>query len=148
MKHPERIRHQGSVYRLAEQRTAASHYHDSHMKGEGVLFYVYALLTSKTGRNLPGVKEGVTKQRTSIPRELKSDMTPEQKVSAKEAAKAGTLWYTKIDGKGWRWGSRDGAKGVAGIQTCLEFLTRFKNKKMVDDVECLYCEVTNKIVGR
>ena len=106
------------------------------------------LLTSKTGRNLPGVKSGMTKQRSSIPRELKADMTPEQQVSAKEAARAGRLWYVKIDGKGWQWGKRDGAKGVAGVQQCLEFLMRFKNKQRVDHVECIYCEVTNKLVGR
>lgn len=142
MEAPLMIQHQGAVYRRA------SNYDDAYLKGQGVLFYVFALLTSKTGKNLPGVDAGFTKLRASIPPELKADMTAEQKVAATEAAKAGLLWYVKIAGKGWQWGARNGAKHVPDIQECLEFLGRFQNNDTLDGVSCLYCEVYNNILGR
>lgn len=140
---PQRIRYAGAVYRLAQ----GAHF-NSFEKGDGIKFYCYALFTSKTGRNLPGVKEGLTKQRSSVPKELKSELTSEQKVACKEAAQAGILWYLKIDGKGWEWNKRDGAKHVAAVQRCLEFVNKFRNRQTVDDVQCLYCELTNKVGGR
>ena len=105
------------------------------------------LLACKTGKNLPGVKEGVTKLRSSIPKELKADLTSEQMVTAKEAAKAGILWYCRIDGKGWRWRDRDGAKDVPVLQSCLEFLQQFKSRRTVNGVQCIHCEINNRTVG-
>lgn len=121
---------------------------ESYVRGTGVKFYIRALLTSKTGKNLPGVDAGFTKRRGSIPRELKRNLTAAQSLAAKQALSQDSLWYCKIEGKGWDWTARNGAKHVPAIHSCIEYLKRFSGRDRVDGVTCIFAEVENELLGR
>ncbi len=122
------IRRGGYIYRRAD-------YDGKYFRNNGVVFWVYALLTSKTGKNLPGVEAGFTKQVRSIPRDL--SLTEEQKIQAKEAIQKGILWYCKIEEKGWLWRKKNGAKKLDEIHKCVEFVSRFENSDKVSGTKCI-----------
>lgn len=131
-------------------------YDDRFFRWDGILFHVFALLRSKTGKNLPGVEAGFTKQVKQIPKEIKSDVDPEKLVKAEEAAAAGELWYIKVgtkkEGQGWLWskGSKpnpSGANKVVAINDVLSFLQRFRDTNKSSGAEAFYIEVTNSTIG-
>jgi hypothetical protein len=131
------IRRGNYIYRRAD-------YDGKYFRNNGVVFWVYALLTSKTGKNLPGTDAGFTKQVRSVPRDL--HLTEEQKITAKEAIQKGILWYCKIEEKGWLWRKKNGAKKVGAINECVEFVSRFETATKVGGARCIQSQIINKVV--
>jgi hypothetical protein len=125
------------IYRRAD-------YDGKYFRNNGVVFWVYALLISKTGKNLPGIDAGFTKQVRSVPRDL--SLTEEQKVQAKEAITKGILWYCKIEEKGWNWRKKNGAKKISAVHECVEFVSRFENSNKVGGAKCIQSQIINKVV--
>ena len=129
------------------QTEANSVFDDQYFTGTGVLFHIFALVSSKTGHNLPGVQSGYTKRVNAIPKELKAHVDPAAETKALEAAKAGELWYIKVDGDGWMWDAVGGAARVAAVHEVLQFVTKFKIHQTVDGSKAFYVEVGNNFKG-
>lgn len=120
---------------------------DQFLTGEGVLFHIFALVSSHSGHNLPGLQSGYTKKVKTIPKELKKYIEPSLEVKALEAAEKGELWYIKVDGDGWLWNTTGGSTKVAAVHEILQFVARFKTQQTVDGSKAFYIEVTNNFKG-
>lgn len=134
----------------AMQKQGAFDFDKKFLHGEGVVFHVYALITSKTGKNLPGVTAGFTKRVSSIPKELKRNLSDEATVAAQEAADAEELWYIKVGnekkGEGWLWTKVGGAGKVGAVQEVVQWLLKFEKAKVVDGSKAFYVEIANNIL--
>ena len=128
---------------LAQTRKSLAQktYDDRYFTHDGVDFYVYALLISKSK---PGPENLKFQNPKSIPREVASSLDADQKEEAKEAGAAGNLWFLKLEKVGWDWTSQSGAKGAEKVQEALNYLQRFKSKDKVGAVEAIYIEINNK----
>lgn len=132
-------------------------YDDRFFRWSGIEFHIYALISSKTGANLPGVDAGFTKQVKQIPRDIKKEVTGENLTKAEEAAEKGELWFIKVGSKkkgdGWSWskgGSEpnpSGANKVLAIHEVLTFLQRFRGTNTVNGAEAFHVEINNNTVG-
>jgi hypothetical protein len=118
---------------LSEQR---------YFRGDGILFWIYAVVTSRTGSNLP-VKG---KKLKKIPKEIDRDLSLEERAAINEAIENGSAWFFSIEGEGWEWRERNGAEDVERIQATLEWLYRFDQQSTVDGSQLLYLEVNNKSI--
>lgn len=131
---------------------ASDYYNDSSFRWTGVAFHIYALVSSKTGENLPGRDVKFTKQVKRIPKEIEGDVTKENEVAALEAAEKGELWFIKVEKQGWMWskGSGDpdpkGADKVPAIHEVLTWLQKFSSKQTVDGAEAFYVEIISNSV--
>lgn len=112
-----------------------------HLKADGVVFNIFVLARSHSGFDLPS---RYSKQVKAIPKELKNELSGKQKVAAEEAAEAGELWYVKVDGDGWMWGTKNGAKMVSELQHVLTWLKQLETNPQ--GTEVFYAEVTNNFV--
>ena len=126
-------RHSYRVASLPEQK---------YFKGDGVLFWIYAVVTSRTGSNLP-IKG---KKLSKIPKEIARDLSLAEKAAINEAIEAGSAWFFSLEGEGWQWRERKGDDDVSKIQDVLEWLYRFEDSDVVDGSHLLYLEVNNKPV--
>lgn len=141
-----------SQLRLSAKTSDPAVFNATYFRGNGVVFHLYALLTSKTGANLPGVAEGWTKVVRKVPAEIKKELSKQAVVKAEEAAARGELWYLRVgtdaEGVGWRWNEKNGAKAVVAVHTALTWLLRFRDKKTVDGAHAFYVEINNTILGQ
>lgn len=132
-------------YRRVAQ--GSSVYNDSSFRWNGVVFHVYALVRSKTGNNLPAVPNTkFVKNVKRIPKEVEGDLSGENKVKAQEAADAEELWFIKVDGEGWDWRSKNGAKHVPTIHAIVQWLEPFKTSSKAHSSEAFYVEVTTNLL--
>jgi hypothetical protein len=121
-------------------RYAAKTFDDRYLTGDGVDFFIYALVVAKKAPKLKGfTKLG---RKAPLPKEIARDLSAEQKEYAEE--NRGKLYYLKIEGEGWDWSSAGGAKGAKRIQDVLNYLKRFKSKDKVAGVEAVYIEINSK----
>jgi hypothetical protein len=136
----------------AKATGAETVFNDTYLRGNGVVFYLRALVTSKTGANLPGTTEGWAKAVTKVPDEIANELSAPALVKAKEAAERGELWYIKVgtdaEGVGWRWDdAKKGAAKVAAVHAVLSWLLRFREKHVVDGAKAFYVELNNNFLG-
>lgn len=113
-----------------------------YFRGDGVLFWIYAVVTSQSGGNLPVKGKRITR----IPKEIERDISLEEKATITEAIEAGRAWFFSIEGVGWEWRERKGGEDVADVQNVLEWLYRFEDSDTVDGSQLLYVEINNKSV--
>jgi hypothetical protein len=139
--------------RLSSLRLGATDvvFNDTYFKGGGVVFYLYALVSSKTGTNLPGVDEGWTKPVKAVPKQVAGELAKPDLVKAEELAERGELWWISVgsdaEGKGWDWTRKNGAKDAAAVHSVLSFLLMFKTKSSVQGAKAFYVEINNKVIG-
>ena len=142
---------------LKYRKAASAVYNDSAFRWNGILFHIYALVSSKTGENLPGRDAGFTKQVKKVPKEILGDIDSEQEVKASEAASRGELWFIKVGtdskGLGWMWSKGDGQpepKGAAKVQAIHEVLTwlqKFASSNKAHGAQAYYIEINNNTIG-
>lgn len=129
-------------YQPVRQAETNPAYNDSSFRWDGIQFHIVALLQSKTGENLPGKGTKYCKRVKQIPPEIKGDLSKAQETKAEEAAKAKELWFIKVDGEGWNWTEKNGAKPVEFIQRLLIWLQAFKDKEKAHSAKAFYIEIT------
>lgn len=144
-------------FKYKKVAAANTYYNDSSFRWTGIVFHIYALVSSKTGENLPGRDAKFTKQVKRIPKEVEGDITKENEVAALEAAGKGELWFIKVGndkkGEGWMWskgrGDPDpkGADRVPAIHEVLTWLQKFSNNQTVDGAKAFYLEINNNSLG-
>lgn len=116
-------------------------YNDSSFRWSGIAFYIYALLRSKSGENLPGKGTKYCKRVKQIPAEIAKDLSGEMKVKAEEALAAKELWFIRVEGEGWEWLKRGGQKSVPFIQELLLWLEGFRESSKAHSSQAFYIEV-------
>jgi hypothetical protein len=130
------IRYKDFHYRVAELPS------QKYFRGDGVLFWIYAVVTSQTGTNLP-IKGTQLKR---IPKEIAHDITLLERAAISEAIEANQAWFLKLEEVGWEWRERKGDKEVPTVQKTLEWLYRFNDQATVDGSRLLYLEINNKLI--
>lgn len=115
-----------------------------HFKGNGVKFWIYAVVAARMPESLP-VKG---KQIRSIPKAITKDVTLEEKAAITEAIDKGEppVWYFHLEGRGWNWREKGGAKDVDLVHQVLQWLLKFESQETVNGAKLLYCEINNKQV--
>lgn len=119
--------------------TATKHVDDSHYRHDGLLFWIYAIATSKTGANLP-IK---AKQIKAIPKELNPYVAkdPSLKAHITEALEKHECSFIKVEGKGWTPRTKRGDQDVAMVQSVLDWLGRYENQSTVDGGKLIFAVV-------
>ena len=130
-------------HRYKEVKTAAIR--DDFWRGEQLLFWIYCVVDSKTGTDLPAKAKRLTaKTWNKMPEEIRQGVGDDVDQQAKilECVERGTCQYICIEGLGWNPGAKKGAADVALVQATLEWIQQSRGGR---GSKLIWAEITSQV---
>lgn len=124
---------------------------DKHWRHGNLLFWIYAVVESKTGTDLPAKSKKIqAKTLEKLPQEVRSgianDADTQQRIF--NAVDKGMCQYIVIEGQGWEPGDKKGAKGVGAVQNTLEWINAFRHKNTISGSKLLWAQIDSYVAKR
>lgn len=120
---------------------------DRYWRGEQLLFWIVAVVDSKTGLDLPAKSKKLTaKTWEKLPAAIRTGVgqDPDVKQSILECIGRGTCHVMILEG-GWLPGVKKGAKQVPEIQATLEWIQQFRERSAVSGSKLIWAEVNSQV---
>lgn len=137
-------------HRYVQAAAGAATIDDKHWRHGSLLFWIYAIVESKTGADLPVKTKKIQAKRLekmpAIVREnLSNDADTQQRIF--DAVDKGMCHFIALEGVGWEAGERKGAKGVSSVQSLLEWVNAFRHKNTISGSKLIWAQIDSYVGG-
>lgn len=142
------IKYKGHQYREAAPAAVID---DAYWRHSALRFWIYAVVESSTGTDLPARSKQIRartwhKMPEAVRLGVGDDADTQQRIL--KACSDGRCHYIAVEFVGWEPGQKRGAKDVQTVQNTLEWIERFRTRSAISGSRLIWAEIGSNVKKR